>query len=310
MYGALNLMVVLKKEGSTIGTPPSGRSVEELLNCGIAVIDKPRGPSSHEVSSFVRKILHSPKTGHAGTLDPNVSGVLPVLLGEACKLSAILSGSKKSYVCLMRLGRETPRGEIESVFENFRGKIYQKPPLQSAVAKRLRLREVYSLEILEVQGRDALFSVECEAGTYIRNICRDAREVLGCGAEMVELRRTSAIGFGEESCHTMQELSDFYWLYKNGDEKRLKKCILPVESAVKLKKAVVSDSAVARVSSGAPVRVEDVLELDEGIAKGDLVAVHSGRGQLFCIAKALLDAPVGIIPGKGELFAPVRVLKV
>ncbi|MFA6048655.1 MAG: RNA-guided pseudouridylation complex pseudouridine synthase subunit Cbf5 [Candidatus Micrarchaeia archaeon] len=298
----------MRKEDSKMGTAPAKRSVAQLLECGIVVIDKPCGPSSHEVSAFVRKILHAPKTGHAGTLDPNVSGVLPVLLGEACKLASVFSGSRKSYVCLMRLGKEVPRPELEEAFENFRGRIYQKPPLASAVAKRLRVREIFRLEILEQKGREVLFSVECEAGTYVRNICRDAGELLGCGAQMIELRRTSALGFGEESAITLQQLSDYYWLHSKGKDELLRKALVPIESALKLKKITVAEGAVRKISSGAPVVVESVLQFDEGIAEGELVSVSTGTGQVFCVAKALFAG--GEFPEKGAAFAPVRVLKI
>ncbi len=289
-----------------MGTAPHARTLEQLLKSGIAVIDKPCGPSSHEVSSFVRKILHAEKTGHAGTLDPNVSGILPVLLGEACKLTPMLSRSKKSYVCLMRMGDAVPFAELDAALENFRGKIYQKPPLQSAVAKRLRIREIHSLSLLEVEGKHALFEAECEAGTYIRNVCRDVGEVLGCGCEMEELRRTTAIDFSEKDAITLQQLSDYYWLKTRGDETRLKAALVPIERAVKLKKITLADDGTKRALAGAPVRTEDLLEVQGEIALGEEVSVHTGRGQMFAIAKSLHEK----LPEKGMAFAIQRVLKV
>ena len=117
------------------------QTLDELLNCSFCVVDKPRGPSSHEVAAYVRKILGVEKSGHSGTLDPNVSGVLPVGLGKATRLLPYVTTKDKKYVCLMKTKRELPESEILSLFKRFTGTITQTPPKMSAVAKKPRKRK-------------------------------------------------------------------------------------------------------------------------------------------------------------------------
>ena len=199
----------VKEEGETderYGCNPFKRPIQDYIRKGFVCIDKPMGPSSHEVVVWVRKILEVNKTGHTGTLDPRVTGVLPIMIEQATKLVQILQGSEKEYVCLMRLHGNVKREKIEEVMKMFEGKIYQRPPLKSAVKKRLRVREVKKIEILEIEGRDVLFKVITEAGTYIRKLCIDIGEVLGCGANMQELRRTRTGIFTEDMSYTLQDL--------------------------------------------------------------------------------------------------------
>ena len=284
-------IVTLRPQGRG-GSQSSGRpKLDQLLDAGFVAIDKPVGPSSHEVSAYVQRILGISKSGHTGTLDPNVSGVLVVLLDSSCKMASFLQETDKSYVCVMETGKAHTRDEIESAFENFRGKIYQTPPVASAVARRLRVREIYSLEILEISGRRVLFKCDCEAGTYIRKLCEDAGRVLASGASMVELRRTKAMGIGEEDAITLQKLSDCFWLYKEkSDDSALRSCIRPIEELATLKKAVISDEAIAPLLKGMDVKSESLVSVDDAIKKGDYVSVMNENGELLAVAKALADA--------------------
>lgn len=302
-------MIVLREEHGKWGKKPSERSLDEHLRYGIALVDKPRGPTSHEVSSFVKKILGLRKTGHSGTLDANVSGVLPVLLEESCKASGFLLRERKSYVCVMCLSKEKTRREIEEAFSHFRGKIYQTPPLESAVVKKLRVREVFALKVLEVEGRDVLFECEVEAGFYVRKLVFDAGEVLGTHAQMLELRRTRAAEFSENDCVTLQDLSDAHWLWRErGDERLLRKMVLPIERAVFLKRVVVDDNAIRPITTGANIAVPGICALDEGIARGESVQVLSLKGELLCFATALLSGKEVKSRGKGIAFDVERVI--
>ena len=310
------MALVLREESGVIGKHPSERSLDEHLQYGVAIIDKPVGPSSHETSSFVRKILHIKKTGHTGTLDQNVSGVLVVLLEDSCKAAHFLMGDKKKYSCIMRTKKLMKKEELENAFSNFVGKIYQKPPLASAVAKRLRVREVHSLNILGIQKKDVLFECECDAGTYIRNIVYDAGEVLGTETEMLELRRTKAGGFFESSAVTLQQLSDYYWLAKErNDESFLRKSVVPIEDVILMKRIVISDSSLKKIANGSRVSVSDVLELDEGIREdGERIAIFTKKGELFCFAESLSSSSQierASKEGKKELAvaAPMRVMR-
>jgi H/ACA ribonucleoprotein complex subunit 4 len=261
-----------------------------LLEFGFIVLDKPAGPSSHEVSAYASKILGIPKAGHTGTLDPAVSGVLIVLLNSSCKVAHYLPETDKKYICVMETGRAHTRKEVEDAFEHFKGKIYQTPPLASAVAKRLRVREIYSLNVLEVEGKRILFECDCEAGTYIRKLCEDAGRVLGSCGEMVERRRTKAMGVSEENAITLQQLSDCYWLYKEkAVEANLRKVLHPIEELATLPKVVVADEYFTALLRGIDVKKSDVVALDDSIAKEALVGLFNEKGTLLAIATSLVD---------------------
>ncbi|MCX8172951.1 MAG: RNA-guided pseudouridylation complex pseudouridine synthase subunit Cbf5 [Archaeoglobaceae archaeon] len=242
------------------GCHPLQRSMEEHIKKGFVCLDKPMGPTSHEVVVWVRKILEVQKTGHAGTLDPRVTGVLPVFIETATKLVKFLQESEKEYVCLMRLHDDVEEKNLREVFKMFIGKIYQKPPLKSAVKKQLRIREIYKMEILEISGRDVLFKVSTESGTYIRKLCKDIGEVLGVGAHMQELRRIKTGNFIEEECYTLQDLLDAFIFWKEEkEEKYLREIIKPMEVAVsQIPKIVIKDTAVDAICHGANLSIKGV----------------------------------------------------
>lgn len=154
---------------------------------GIIVIDKPRGPSSHQVAAWVGKMLGC-QVGHAGTLDPQVSGVLLVMLGNAVRLAPLLLKHDKEYVCLMRLHKDVDQQHIVEGAKEFTGRIYQRPPRRSAVKRLLRIRTIQQLDILDIKGKLVLMNVRCDAGTYIRSLCHHLGLRLGVGAHMQELR--------------------------------------------------------------------------------------------------------------------------
>ncbi len=303
-------MIQLQDETPTWGKTLSEKTLDELLPYSLVILDKPCGPSSHEVSAFVKKILGVKKSGHSGTLDPEVSGVLPVLLGEATKAAGFLLKDRKSYVAIMKMREPRTPEQIKAVFRRFRGKIYQKPPLKSAVKKQLRIREVFRLDLLEVDGNFALFDCEVEAGTYVRKLCSDMGDVLECGALMAELRRTVSSGFKESACVTLQDVSDAYWLWKEkNDPGTLRNLLVPVEEAVHLKKVVVSDGAIRPITSGADLAIPGILSLDSKILSGEAVQLLSGKGELVCFAKSLMDADDIRSREKGIAFDIERVVR-
>lgn len=292
------------------GCHPSRRSIEEHIKKGFVCIDKPMGPTSHEVVVWVRKILQVDKTGHAGTLDPRVTGVLPVFIETATKLVKFLQESGKEYVCLMRLHGEVKEEKIREVFRMFTGKIYQKPPLKSAVKKQLRIREIYSMEILEISGRDILFKVSTESGTYIRKLCKDMGEVLGVGAHMQELRRTKTGKFTEEDCYTLHDLLDAFVFWKeDGEEKYLREIVRPMEVAVAdLPKIVIKDTAVDAICHGANLSIKGVAYIEKIIKEGDIVAIFTAKEELVALGKALMSAEKMIELKKGFIVDIERVV--
>jgi H/ACA ribonucleoprotein complex subunit 4 len=290
-----NRTILIKKELSSslkFGEDPNNRPVEKLLEYGVVNIDKPAGPTSHQVSAYARDILHLTKAGHSGTLDPNVTGVLAVALGRSTKIVQGLLTAGKEYVCLMHIHADYSIEKIKDICNGFVGNISQMPPLKSAVKRELRQRDIYYLDILEVDGRDVLFRVGCQAGTYIRKLCVDIGKALGTMAHMAELRRTKAGPFNESTIVTLQQLQDAYIFWKEeNDEKQIRKCIQPVESAVKhLPKIWVSEYTVNPLCHGAALNVPGIAKLDSGIELNDVVAVMTLRNELIALGIAKMTS--------------------
>jgi H/ACA ribonucleoprotein complex subunit 4 len=265
------------------------RPIDELLKNGVINLDKPSGPSSHQVSSWVKGIFGIEKAGHGGTLDPNVTGVLPVSLQDATKALYALLHGEKEYVCAMRIHKEVQSDRILWTLKDFVGDIYQTPPLKSAVKKELRIRRIYKLDVLESEGRDVLFSVKCDPGTYIRTLCHDIGDALGVGAHMANLRRTRVANFREEDSFILQDVKDAYEHWKeSGDEEPLRKVVLPVEALLDhLPKVVLRDTAVDAVCHGADLAVPGIAHADEHIKKDDLVAMLTTKREAVGIGIAL-----------------------
>ncbi|MCD6574043.1 MAG: RNA-guided pseudouridylation complex pseudouridine synthase subunit Cbf5 [Thermoplasmata archaeon] len=291
------------------GKEPRKRSIEELIENGVVAIDKPAGPSSHQVASWVRDILRVKKAGHGGTLDPNVTGVLVVAIENATKIIGLMHGATKEYVGVMHVGCDVSPKKIKEVARKFVGKIWQMPPREAAVKRQLRQRTIYYLNILEVDGRDILFKVGCEGGTYIRVLCKDIGKALGCKAEMEELRRTKSGLFEEKHAVILQDLLDAYIFWKEeGEGKFLRKYIHPLEDAVDLPSVVIKDSAVDAICHGANVALPGIAKVETGIKKGSLVIVKTLKGEAVAIGKALMNTREIMENDKGIAVDTERVI--
>jgi H/ACA ribonucleoprotein complex subunit 4 len=268
------------------GKAPAQRTVRELLNNGFINLDKPAGPTSHQVVAWVKEILDIDKAGHGGTLDPAVTGVLPVALGDAARALQVLLVAGKEYVALMKLHKQVEEKKIRDVCDSFVGKISQMPPLRSAVKRVRRTREVYYLEILEIHGTEVLFRVGCEAGTYIRTLCVDIGKKLGCGAQLAELRRTRVGNITEDSAVSLQDLKDGYIFWKeDGDDGELRRTILSMERLLEVvPKIVVRDSAIDALCHGANLAIPGVVEIDD-MTIGEIAAVLSLKGEGVALVK-------------------------
>ncbi len=275
--------------------------IEELLNFGVVIIDKPKGPTSHQVSAWVRNILHVKRTGHAGTLDPNVTGVLPVALNRATKIVNLLHLQPKEYVGVMRFHSEVDKRDVIRVFSEFTGEIYQTPPLRSSVARRLRKRKIYELELIELENRLALFRAKVESGTYIRSLCHDIGDALCVGANMEDLRRTATGQFTEEDAVSLVELLDAYVFWKeNGDESLLRKYIKPGDAILSfLPKIIVKNTALENLAKGSPLYKPGVVNMPP-LKPGDLCTVYTEDGKFVSLSRAVLEEDV--------VAKPVRVL--
>lgn len=285
-------MKILVKEESSIsdkyGFYPDKRPIEVLLKNGIIVLDKPCGPTSHQVASWVKDIFGAKKCGHSGTLDPNVSGVLPLALDNATKVLQFMLGSQKEYVCLMKLHSDVGEKNIFETSKQLTGKIMQKVPLKSHVKKQIREREIYELEILEINGRNILFRAKTQAGTYIRKLCDDWGKLLGTNAHMQELRRTLAAGFSEKESVILQDVKDAFMFWKEEkDERYLRRIVLPVETAIqKMPKMFVKNSFVWNVCNGSPLHIDAIAKLTEDVEKNRFVAIMSLKNELIAVGKS------------------------
>jgi H/ACA ribonucleoprotein complex subunit 4 len=275
------------------GHKPSERPAAEYIRYGVINLDKPAGPTSHEVAAWTKKIMHLKSIGHGGTLDPKVTGVLPVTLEDSTKIVQALLNSGKEYVCVMKLHGDAQETRVKQVLDEFQDQIYQRPPLRSSVKRQLRTRRIYYIDFFEVNGRNVLFKVGCEGGTYIRKLCYDIGEILGVGAHMQELRRTRAGPFVETSSSRVTLHDVAYWFgewEEKKDEKILHKVIQPMETALALiPKIVVRDSAVDAVCHGANLTAPGIISAETGIQKDSLIAVLTLKGEAVALAQAVLS---------------------
>ncbi len=262
------------------------------MQFGVINIDKPAGPTSHQVSAYLQKILNLDKAGHSGTLDPNVTGVLPITLNKSTKIVQTLLKAGKEYICLMHLHRPVEEFELYKVFEKFTGKIKQLPPIKSAVKRQIRERRIYYIELLDIIEQDVLFKVGCQAGTYIRKLVHDMGQELKVGAHMAQLRRTKAGPFNETSLFTLQDVSDAYYYYKEKkNDKFIRRVIMSIERAVShLPKIWVIDTAVDSLCHGASLAVPGISKLEAGIEIDELVAIYTLKNEFICFGRAKMSS--------------------
>ena len=270
--------------------PPDERSPANLLEFGVVNLDKPPGPSAHQVAGWVRDMADVNQAAHAGTLDPKVTGCLPVLTGAATRLSQVFLEGSKEYVTVLEL-HDDPPGDIEAVVAEFEGPLYQKPPRKSAVARKLRVREIYDLDVLEVKDRQALLRIRCESGTYIRKLCHDLGLALGTGAHMGHLRRTATDPFDDSTLVTLEDYADGLarWL-EDGEDDWLREVVQPAERALTHLPAVtVAPSAAEQIAHGAQVYAPGVIDADEAEEEA-LVACYTPDGAAVCLGRMVGDA--------------------
>ncbi len=293
-----------------IGTYYNKRTVEQLLQYGLILIDKPPGPTSHEVVAWTKRILNIPKAGHSGTLDPQVSGVLPLGLGEGTKVLGVLLFGPKEYFGLGRLHSQPSKEELQSLLKEFTGEIFQKPPQRSSVLRQTRTRKIYELELVEQKERLLLLRVLCEAGTYIRKLYYDIGEVLGPGGSMIELRRSRVHQFSEDNLVTMHELANAYAIWQETkDSSKLTQMILPIEHALsEIKSVVIRDSAIDSLCHGAQLAIPGILEISPSLDQGDLVGIYSQKGEIVALAESLLSENEIKDNTKGYAFQTKRII--
>ncbi len=293
------------------GTYYDKRTLEQLLNYGLIILDKPPGPTSHETVAWTKRILKIPKIGHSGTLDPQVSGVLPLGLGEATKALGVLLYGPKEYHALGRLHSLPSKEKLDEIIDMFTGEIFQKPPQRSAVLRQTRTRTIYELEVLEQKERLLLIRILCEAGTYIRKLYYDIGEILGPGATMIELRRTRVDQFYEsDGLVTLHELANAFALWEEKkDDTKLLKMIKPIEYALsELKSVIIRDSAVDALCHGAQLAIPGILQISPNLKKGDIVGIYTQKGEAVALAESTMSEEEIRDATKGYAFETKRII--
>lgn len=276
------------------GSMPLNRKIDEYIKYGIINLDKSANPSSHEVVTWVKEILKCEKTGHSGTLDPQVSGVLTICIDRATRLTKSQQSAGKEYVCVLEFLDEPCEKSFRQAAEKLTGALFQRPPLMCAVKRELRIRNVYGIEILEfdAEKRLGLFKVSCEAGTYVRTLCVHIGMLMGCGAVMKDLRRIRSGCTLEKDTFTLHDLLDAMNIFNaSRDEAVLRRVVQPLESLlVNYLRIMVKDSCVSAVCYGAKLSVTGVLRFDRGIDVGTEVVLISAKGEAVALATALVSS--------------------
>lgn len=290
---------------------------------GIVNILKPPGMSSHDVIDFCRKAFHTKKIGHTGTLDPEAAGVLPVCVGKATKLADRVGGERKSYRAVVKLGIVTDSYDLEGqilressvpeildvelvkIIEKFLGAQLQMPPVYSAIKVNGRKLYEYALkgETVEIKPRECFIyrisfversisdeftlDIECSKGTYIRSICHDIGEILGCGGAMKRLIRLSSGGFRIQDAFLLEEISEL------GTE-----CITPVDRYYSEKiRLNVNPDAVSYIENGNPIIYRHFDEESKAVSlqlkEGDEARIYSNERFLGIAEKRKYSADKG-----------------
>ncbi|MFW5847013.1 MAG: RNA-guided pseudouridylation complex pseudouridine synthase subunit Cbf5 [Nanoarchaeota archaeon] len=235
------------------------KTIKELLEFSIINIDKSSGPTSFSVSEFIKKTLNLRKTSHFGTLDPKVTGVLPIALNRGCKLTGFFLRENKTYIGILRLHKDIDIKKIQrKIKEKFTGEILQTPPLKSRVKRQERKRTIYEFKLLEKNNLDILFLVSCQGGTYIRKLISDLGKEMNIGMHMLELRRTKAGIFSEPSIN-LYDFENAVKKYKNGNEFLLKEILIPGEIISELYPNIeINPDSIKKLYTGKPILQKDM----------------------------------------------------
>lgn len=270
---------------------------------GVILLDKPTGKTSNAVLQRIKWLLNAKKAGHTGSLDPLATGLLPLCFGQATKVSEYLLHSHKKYTTVLKLGEVTDtldsEGEVtftkpvdvtdeqlQDALEQFRGDIKQVPPMYSALKKDgqplyklarkgeiidrpARDMTVHSLEARRVDELHVELKVHCSSGFYIRSLCHDLGQVLGCGAHVVELRRTDIKALKVEQAHSMEDI----------ENSELEDLLLPIETLIEhMPKIEISDAQVTSMLQGKVTSAE-------GLVTTELTRFYKANGELFGVGE-------------------------
>lgn len=285
---------------------------------GIINIYKEAGFTSHDVVAKMRGILKQKKIGHTGTLDPDATGVLPVCVGNATGLCEFLTEKEKEYETVLLLGIDTDtqdiggrvlstgdvecgEKEVRQAINSFLGRYLQIPPMYSAlkvngkklyelarqgktVERPARPVMIYGIEIQKIQLPRVFMRVRCSKGTYIRTLCYDIGQKLGCGAVMESLKRTQSGPFTLDTAVTLSQLEAIR------DRGELENCVIPTETVFgNLKIVEVKEEYTGLIDNGNPFFVYQTVKTEERPENGERVRVHNSQGKFYGIYRLVAE---------------------
>lgn len=278
------------------GSSPLKRPIAEYLKYGMINLDKPSNPSSHEVVAWVKKILKVSKTGHSGTLDPQVTGCLIVCLERATRLAKSQQSAGKEYIGIVRLhGQIDGEGALNKALSELKGSVFQKPPEKSNVKRELRIRTIYDTKLYDYDKNTglAIIWMSCEAGTYVRTLCIHLGYYLKVGAHMEELRRNRSGILGEnDHLMTMHDVLDAQFKYEHEkNESYLRHVVKPLELLLtNYPRIVIKDSSVSAICFGAKLLLPGVLRYSSNIEVNQEVVIITTKGEAVAVAIAQMTA--------------------
>ena len=300
------------KTNNSFGCSPEERPLEELLECGIILVDKPPGPSSHQLAAWARSMLGINRIGHGGTLDPFATGLLTLLCGRSTKITAELLRKAKSYFAVIRFKTPVPEHELKSLVDTMKGEIFNVPPKESAVKVQVRTREVSESKLVQTEEDDRvhLLSISCEAGTYIRTMVKDLGLLSGNKCELLELHRSKSGTLEDQMACSMQQLSDAVFLWKQHDDPRgLERLVCPVETVLNdIPSIVIKDGAVSALSHGAPLARPGVVSVPKGLPLGSTVLISSLKEEAVAVSELSVHSDSIPEMKSGQIAAPKTVI--
>lgn len=287
--------IVLDAEATTdpaYGQRPEDRTIEQRIASGVLLLDKPAGPTSHQVTAWVRDKFGLERMGHGGTLDPFATGVLPLTFGKSMRLTGKVLTHDKTYISVMDVPESVTDEALEEALLRLRGRIYNVPPEISAVKVQVRTRRIERLVLLSRSTTHIVLEVACEAGTYIRTMARDLGLFLDRKVKLVELRRSASGRFDLSASATLQQVADAHWLWSSQEQpEALLRMLHPIETLVEdLPSVVVRDAAVGAVAHGAPLMRPGVVSVEGGWTTGSLVAAMTLKGELIALMRLSVDS--------------------
>lgn len=294
----------------TPAPPPLPDSVKGRIAAGaFLLVDKPRGPSSHQVTAWVRDLLDVERAGHAGTLDPNVSGLLWVGLGPALKLIPLVLEFPKRYVGAVVFHAPVAARDLERVVGEFTAPIYQTPPVRSAVRRERRIRTIHRMTIVEREKDRAILDLVADSGTYVRTLAVDLGEALGVGAHLAELRRVGTGPFTEAESVPLPRIADAVERARTGDSGPLESLLHPAREVwQEFPQIVLKDAAGSAVVHGAGLAAGGIASMSAPFAANAAVALVSRSGELLAVGHALVDSREIAGHRKGWVVRADRVL--